>query len=118
MAPITKDYISRAKDIETHNHLKKISRIQLAMESLINDINKEKRQHDLRMQDLHKLECLLNHSAEENDSSQSRSRHSTGPIKHKGKRVASFSPMDLPIPQKKKRPKSHSSAKKEPLQTT
>jgi len=111
MAPLTKDYISRAKDIETHNHLKKISRIQLAMESLINDITKEKRQHNLRMQDLHKLECLLNKPTEESDSFQSQSQPSTGPIKRKGKRVHSFPAIDLPISQKKIRPQSNSPSK-------
>jgi len=111
MAPLTKDYISRAKDIETHNHLKKISRIQLAMESLINDITKEKRQHDLRMQDLHKLECLLHKPAEESDSFQNQSRPSTDPIKRKGKRAPSFPAIDWPISQQKKRPKSNSPSK-------
>ena len=59
MALLTKQYITRAKDIEIQNHLERMTHFQHAIEALIQDSKREKHQHDLRMMELDKLESLL-----------------------------------------------------------
>ena len=114
MSPLTKTYISRAKDIEIHNHLEKISRYQMAMETLIGNINREKRQHALRMKEILQLESHLDDDLNIRGSdSQAQTPLTAVTTNHTAKSLGALTSSTVQVPKKPKSRKTVPSKKQE-----